>query len=75
MAFDPQRAGWPCRTTGSCDGQWFTLGDARVCQCRYPRCRRVIAVVTGPALFSPRVLDALQGQAQRVRSDFDGCVE
>lgn len=76
--FDPERQGWPCRAAGFCSGVWFSVGDALVCQCSFPRCRRVLAVVTQavpPAGLSPGALAALQSQARRVESDFDGCVE
>lgn len=76
MAFDPFAQGWPCRALETCDGVWFTLGDTLVCQCRWTRCRRVIAVITQappPHGLSPRALDALQNTDNRPAHDWPGC--
>jgi hypothetical protein len=78
MAFDPQRQGWPCRTLGSCDGVWFTVHDALVCQCARPSCRRVLAVITQavpPAGHSPRAIDALQNTDGRPAPGWPGCID
>lgn len=78
MGFDPHRQGHPCRTAGACTGAWFQLGDAFICQCRYPRCRRVLAVVTAappPSGLSARACDALLSTDLRPADDWPGCLD